>query len=195
MTNKESYQRAFASLQVSKELLMEEKILSHKKRLYISRFAVTLVVPLLLMASASAVYASNLGGIQRVMQVWIHGDQTTVTFNLDEGTYRGTYQNKDGVIKEFAGGGVATNPDGSIRPVNEEELLDYLNSPYVEYEDDNTIWLYYYNQAMEITDMFSEDGICFVLLQHEGETRYVTVKKHGGIASSPRAYIQPYEFN
>lgn len=195
MMNKENYQRAFASLQVPRELLMEEKLLNHKKRLYIPRFAIALMVPLLLMTSVSAVYASNLGGIQRILQVWIHGDQTTVTFDLDEGTYHGTYQNKDGEIKEFSGGGVATNPDGSVRPVNEEELLDYLNSPYVEYEDDGTIWLYYYNQAMEITDMFNEDGICFILLQHEDETRYVTVKKDGGMASSPRAYVQPYEFN
>ena len=195
MNNRENYQRTFDIIQAPERIIMEDKILNHKKRIYISRFAVILIATLFIMASSSVVYANNIGGIKRTIQVWVHGDQTSVTFDLDKGTYQGVYQNQNGEIKEVSGGGVASNPDGSVRPVNEEELLEHLNAPYVEYFDDGTIWLFYYDQKMEITDKFNDDGVCFVLLQYKDENVYVTVKRNGGMSSSKKAYIQPYEFN
>ena len=195
MTNKENYQRTFSVLHASEKLTLEDRIMSKKKRTYIPRVAIVLVALVVVLGSGSAAYANNLGGIQRTLQIWFHGDQTNVTFDLDEGTYSGTYQTPDGKTKEFSGGGVATNLDGTVRPVTEEEMIAHLNAPDVDYLDDGSVWLYYHDQAMEITDMFNEDGVCFIQVHHGDETRYVTVKYGKGLASSPHSYMQPNEFN
>ena len=57
-----------------------------------------------------------------------------------------------------------------------------------------TVWVYYLNQKMEITDKF-EDGVCFVQLKADGQTQYITVKYQNGYATSPDGYIQPDKFN
>ena len=195
MTNKENYQRTFSALHASEKLKLEDRIMSKKKRTYIPRVAIVLVAMVVILGSGSAAYANNLGGIQRSLQVLFRGDQTTVTFDLDKGTYSGTYQTPDGKTEEFSGGGVATNPDGTVRPVTEEEMIAHLNQPDVDYLDDGSVWLYYHNQAIEITDMFNEDGVCFIQVHYGDETRYVTVKYGKGHSSSPYSYVQPHEFN
>lgn len=195
MTNKENYQRTFSALHASEKLTLEDKIMSKKKRTYIPRVAIVLVAMVVILGGGSEVYANNLGGIQRSLQVFFRGDQTTVTFDLDKGTYSGTYQTPDGKTKEFSGGGVASNPDGTVRPVTEEEMIAHLNEPDVDYLDDGSVWLYYHDHAIEITDMFNEDGVCFIQVHYGDETRYVTVKYGKGLSSSPNSYVQPHEFN
>lgn len=83
---------------------------------------------------------------------------------------------------------------GTERPLTADELLDEINMPEVEYEEDGTVWVYYLNQKMEITDKF-EDGVCFVQLKADGQTQYITVKYQNGYATSPDGYIQPDKFN
>ena len=80
------------------------------------------------------------------------------------------------------------------RPLTADELLDEINMPEVEYEEDGTVWVYYLNQKMEVTDKF-EDGVCFVQLKADGQTQYITVKYQNGYATSPDGYIQPDKFN
>ena len=48
--------------------------------------------------------------------------------------------------------------NGTERPLTADELLDEINMPEVEYEEDGTVWVYYLNQKMEITDKF-ENGV------------------------------------
>lgn len=84
--------------------------------------------------------------------------------------------------------------NGTERPLTADELLDEINMPEVEYEEDGTVWVYYLNQKMEITDKF-EDGVCFVQLKADGQTQYITVKYQNGYATSPDGYIQPDKFN
>ena len=196
MTNRERYKRTFSALQASKFLLTEEKEMkmNRKKRTYIPRVAVALLPLLLIVGSGTVAYANDLGGIQRTVQLWIHGDQTTAVFDMKDGTYHATYQNKDGETVETGGGGVAIEEDGTERPVTEEELIAHLNRPETEVREDGSVWLYYYDQEMEITDLFNEDGVCFVLLKHENEIMYVTIKGNGGYACSPNAYVQPWQF-
>ena len=38
----------------------------------------------------------DLGGIQRIVQIWIHGDQTSATFTVDNGTYSLDYVDENG---------------------------------------------------------------------------------------------------
>ena len=76
------------------------------------------------------------------------------------------------------------------KPISVEEA----NSPDVEYNDDGTVWLYYKNQKIEITDKFKDD-VCYVKVQDGDETLYVTVKYQNGLAYSNEKYVEEDEFN
>ena len=150
---------------------------------------------ILLFAMATVCYAADIGGIRRTVQIWVHGDQTSAVMDIQDGQYTLTYQDAEGKTHERGGGGVALGPFGSERPLTEEELLEHLDNPEVEYKEDGSVWLYYRDQAMEITDRFDADGFCFVQLKTEAETLYITVKYNNGYAISGKAFIQPEEFN
>ena len=84
---------------------------------------------------------------------------------------------------------------GRERPLTEEEILEHLAMPEVEYLADGTVWVYYRDQGLEITDLFDENGICFVQLKSGGKTQYLTIKWKNGYASSPNGFVQPETFN
>lgn len=196
MTNKEKYKQAFSVLQSSGEISLEVErmaIMNKKARMRTAAAAVAACVALA--GGGGIVYAADIGGIQRTVQLWINGDQTTVTFEYDgDGSFLMSYPSEDGEVKEIGGGGVAVGADGTERPLTEEELLDSLNDPEVEYKDDGTVWVYYYDQKIEITDQF-QDGVCYVKLSHGDETLYMTVKYQDGYSTSPHKYADPDSFD
>ncbi len=196
MTNKEKYKQAFSVLQSSGEISLEEERMAMMNKKAKMRTAAAAVAACVVLAGGSGIaYAADLGGIQRTIQLWINGDQTTATFEYDgEGTYHILYPSEDGEAEELGGGGVAFEEDGTERPLTEVELLDSLNDPEVEYKDDGTVWVYYYEQKIEITDLF-EDGVCYVKLSHGEETQYMTVKYQNGYCISPHKYASPDSFN
>ena len=200
MTDKEKFQRVFDKLHASPDVLTEvlnmttnEKVVPIRKKHFISKVAVAIAAFVLVVGSGSAAYAMDLGGIQRIVQVWIHGDQTDATFTVENGSYTLDYKDADGNDVHQGGGGVAIE-DGVERPLTADELLEEINMPDVEYKEDGTVWVYYLGQKMEITDKF-EDGICYVQLKADGKTQYITVKYQDGFATSPHGYVQPSEFN
>ena len=191
MTNKEKYTQAFSVLHSSDDLILEvEKMMTIKKRTAVKAAAV-LASACLLMGGGSIAYASDLGGIQRTVQLWIEGDRTDVTFAYDPaGSYQISYQTEDGTIEEFSGGGVSIEDDGTERPLTESELLDQLNSPEVRYLEDGTVWIYYYDQKIEITDRF-RDGVCYATVTNDDETLYMTILYQDSWCSSPHKYQSP----
>lgn len=74
--------------------------------------------------------------------------------------------------------------------VTEEELMEQLMMPEVEYEDDGSVWVYWLDQKIDITDKF-EDGVCYVKLVSGEETKYVTVQYQNGYAVSDHKYAEP----
>lgn len=201
MTDKEKFQKTFDKLHASPDVLMEvlnmttnEKVVPVRKRRYIPKVAAAVAALVLVVGSGSAAYAMDLGGIQRVVQVWIHGDQTDATFTVENGTYTLDYKDAEGKDVYQGGGGVAFNADGSERPLTEEELWNEINAPEVLYEDDGKVFLYYLDQKLDITDKF-EDGICYIELQVDSKIQYMTIKYQNGYAMSPHGYVQPWEFN
>lgn len=174
----------------------QEKIVPIRKswRRNSLRIAAAVAVMILLLGSGTIAYAMDIGGIQRLVQIWIHGDQTTATMTVENGTYTLNYKDKDGKMKERSGGGVAINEDGSERPLTEEELVEEINQPEVIYEDDGKVMVYFMDQQWDITDKF-EDGICYIQIEIEGEIQYITVKYQNGYALSSHGYVQPWEFN
>ena len=200
MTDKEKFQRVFGKLHASPDVLTEvlnmttdEKVIPIKKKRFVPKAAAAIAAIILVVGSGSAAYAMDLGGIQRIVQVWIHGDQTDATFTVENGSYTLDYKNADGNDVHQGGGGVAIE-DGAERPLTADELLEEINMPDVEYKEDGTVWVYYLGQEMEITDKF-QDGICYVQLKADGKTQYITVKYQDGFATSPHGYVQPSEFN
>ena len=146
--------------------------------------------------SSLAAYAANVGGIQQIIQVWIHGDPTDAVIEFDgQGNYNLEYKDKDGNIHTEGGGGVAyEGPFGKERPLTEEELLEELNSPQVRMDENGRWNLSYYGQYEDITDKFNEDGICYLKVIHEGKALYLTISKEHGMFSSPKYYVDAKEF-
>ncbi len=195
MTNQEKYKAAFSVLHTSTDFSMEVKRMEQMKtKRHAKRLVASIAACLVIMGSATAAYAADLGGMQRTLQLWFHGDQTEVTVEFtDDGSYSATYTDKDGNEKHRGGGGVAFLPDGTERPLTPEELMDELTAPEVEYRDDGSVWLYWFDQVVEITDKFEND-VCYVKLVHNDQPLYMTIKYQGGYATSPRKYISPLEF-
>lgn len=194
MTNKQRYQRAFGTLHASHEFLMEARNMNNQKRHSHRRMLSLCAAVILLLVMAVVCYAEDVGGIQRKIQLWIHGDQTDAVIEIENGSYTLTYEDAEGV-HERGGGGVAYDFFGRERPLTEEEILEHLAMPEVEYLADGTVWVYYRDQGLEITDLFDENGICFVQLKSGGETQYLTIKWKNGYASSPNGFVQPETFN
>lgn len=196
MTNKEKYKQAFSVLKSSGEISLEiERMAIMNKRARMKTAAAAVAACVALAGGGGIVYAADIGGIQRTVQLWIDGDQTTVTFEYDgDGSFIMSYPTEDGEVEEIGGGGVAVEADGTERPLTEEELLDSLNDPEVEYKDDGTVWVYYYDQKIEITDQF-QDGVCYVKLSHGDETLYMTIKYQDGYSTSPHKYADPDSFD
>jgi len=132
------------------------------------------------LGSFGGAYAANVGNIQRRIQLWLHGDLTDaeITF-AEDGTYTVTYES-GGEQKELSGGGMAFERDGTARRLTQEELLENLDGPEVEFKEDGTVWVYYRDQTIEITDKFDDDGTCYIKLRDGDETSYLTVDKTTG---------------
>lgn len=192
MTNKEKYKKAFSAVHPSDEFYLEvEKMKKIKKQHIFKTMVASIAGCMLFMASATAAYAMDIGGIQRVIQLWIHGDRTDVTIQFDDdGTYGMEYTDADGNMNYRAGGGISIDLDGTSRPLTEEELMEDLMMPDVEYKDDGSVWVYWLDQKVDITDKF-EDGVCYVKLVKGEETMYVTVRYKNGYAAGPYGFEEP----
>ncbi len=190
MTNKEKYKQAFSVLHSPCEMTLEvEKMAILSKRAKIRATAAAVItICLLITGGSGVVYAADIGGIQRTIQLWIEGDQTDVTFVYDKsGTYDISYESKDGTMERLHGGGVAIEDDGTERPLTEDELLEELSYPMVEYLEDGTVWVYYCDQKLEITDQF-KDGVCYVEVSNGKEKLYMTILYQDGWCTSPHKY-------
>ena len=140
---------------------------------------------------AVTAYATDIGGIRRLIQIWLYGEQTTAVLDVQNGQY--TLTEEDGAFI-MGGGGVAFEPDGSERPLTEAEIMEHLDHPEVEHKEDGTIWVYYHGQKIEITDRFDEDGYCYLELRDGTEILFATIERNGGMATSPEKYVQPHQF-
>ena len=197
MTEKEKFQRAFAPLHASPDTLTEVMKMTEQKhgKRALRRAATLVLAAALVLALAGIAYASDLGGIQYTVQLWFNGELTDATLTVNEGSYTLSYPDEDGTQHEMGGGGVAFDPDGTERPLTEEELFEQLNQPEVEESEDGTVTVYYLDQKLDVTDKFDEDGVCYVQLEGGEKTIYMTIKRGNGYATSTTKYILPSEFN
>ena len=197
MTNKARYQKTFAVLHASRASLEEVKRMqaNHTYRpVRVKRLVAVCAALVALFALSAVAYAADVGGIQRTIQIWLHGELTDAVFQVENGSYTLDIPNEDGTTSHRAGGGVAYD-NGTERPLTEEELLDELDSPEVEYKDDGTVMVYYHDQSLDITDLFDEDGVCYLQLEEDGHPLYMTVKYQNGYATTTPRYLESWESN
>lgn len=195
MTNHERYQRAFSTLHASEAQWMEDSHMKQTKKHYFPKAVTICAVVVLVVALAGIAYAADVGGIQRTVQIWMNGDQTDAVLEVKDGEYVITFEGENGETHELIGEGVALdNPFSQERPLTEDEILESLNMPDVQYLDDGRVMLYYHSQSLDITNKFN-NGICYVTLKDGGETMYVTVKYQDGFATSNERYPDPKSFD
>ena len=196
MTNKEKYKQAFSGLHPLEPISPEVEQMVKIQKKHKFQVAAAILTAFILVGGTGTVYAANIGGIQRTIQLWIHGDQTDATLDVKEdGSYSLNYSDENGKEVEQGGGGVAFDADGTERPLTEEEIMEQLNMPEVEYEEDGSIWVYYENQKIEITDKFDNDKVCYVKIKGKEKTLYLTVKYQNGYCISEDKYPNPASFN
>ncbi|MDO4539609.1 MAG: hypothetical protein Q4B48_00715 [Syntrophomonadaceae bacterium] len=196
MTNKEKYKQAFSAMHISDDFSLEvNKMATTSKKMKLNKLAAWVAACVLMVGSATAAYAADVGGIQRTIQLWIHGDQTKAIIEFDgNGSYSMAYTDSEGNIRHQGGGGVSFAPDGTEIPATEEELMEQLTAPDVRYEDNGTVCVYWFDQKLDITDKF-ENNVCYVKLVNGNDILYMTVKYQNGYATSPNKYLHPSMFN
>lgn len=199
MNNKEKYKKAFSVLHTSDtNLSWEVKSMAKTKRKHTVAVASAAVIGCALIGGTSA-YAANLGGIQRTVQLWIHGDQTDATLTInndgDESSFSYNYTDENGKSQEVQGGGLAMDADGTTHPLTEDDIKKEMSQPDVEYLDDGTVMVYYKNQKIDITDKFDKDKVCYLKIVDGDKTLYLTVKYQDGFAWGDDKYADPNEFN
>lgn len=195
MIDKNQYQRTFGVLHASGNFLKEGIPMQSTKHFPLRKAALLCAALVLVFSMAAVCYAKDVGGIQRTVQIWVHGDQTNAVIDIQDGQYSLTYEDADGVTHERGGGGIAIEPDGSERPLTADELIGQLDGPEVEYKDDGSVWIYFRDRAIEITDKFGDDHVCFLQLEDGADTLYVTVTYKTGFAYSSKAYVQPEKYS
>lgn len=196
MTNKEKYKQAFSVLHPSEDFTMEvEKMakLNNVKRNKMLTAAAAIALCVIVGGSTTA-YAANLGNIQRQIQIWFKGDQTDAIMNIkttgNTTEYEVICEHENGTVHSMHGGGVALDDNSAeARPLTEEEIMEPLNEPNVFYEDDGSAWVYFYDQKMEITDKFNDDGVCRVQVQHGNITYYMTIYYQQGWHMNTDKYV------
>lgn len=196
MTNKEKYKQAFSGLHPLEPISLEVTQMVKMQKKHKFQVAAAILTAFILVGGTGTVYAANVGGIQRTIQLWIHGDQTHATLDVKEdGSYNLNYSDENGNTVEQGGDGVAFDADGTERPLTEDEIMEQINMPEVEYEEDGSVWVYYENQKIEITDKFDNDKICYVKIKGKEKTLYLTVKYQNGYCISEDKYPNPASFN
>jgi len=194
MTNKEKYQRTFSTLHASPDILTEVKEMKTNHKVYIGKLAAVCVAAVMVLALAGGAYAADVGGFRQTVQIWLHGGQTDAVFESNgNGEYTLTYTDEDGVEHQSGGGGVEIDQFGRERPLTAEEMLEEFDgsSPDIEFRDDGTVWLYFREQKIDLTDQFDADGFCYYKLNDGERDMYLTIKNGHGWAIDYDGFTTP----
>ena len=181
MTNKERYKQAFSALHSFGQFHMEVEEMAQIQKKHKRNIATAAAVACAIVIGGSGtVYAADIGGIQEKISMWLYATKTEVEVTENEdGGYTFTYE-RDGKPSQIVGfGGVAIDNNGNETWLSADELASRISeSADIEEDEDGKVWLYYFDKKIEITDLFDENGICRVLLSHEGKISYLKVNKN-----------------
>lgn len=195
MTEQERYKRAVSALHPDpafRVVLQKQGKTPARVRASL-RFHAGLAAILWILAlslAGAGVYAADIGGIQRKIQILQHGELTNAVLTVSETD--GTYQVTDpsGKVLE-SGGGVSIGADGTERPLTREELLSDLSNQVSTEVEDGHYYLCWRAHLFDLTGAFDKGTICYVTLTDGSDTLYVTALSTGAVASSPSRYLIP----
>ena len=178
MNNHDNYQKAFSKIRTSLDYAKTVKEMKQTTHFYFPKAVALGLGLLLVLGASSAVYAYDVGGIRKAIAFWFHGNQTSGIMEFDsEGSYTLNYTDENGEDVTRQGGGYALEDDGQERPLTAEELMEGLDSPELEYKEDGSIWIYYQDQKIDITNQFDANGICHISISSQnGQTLDITVE-------------------
>ncbi len=177
MTNKERYKQAFSALQPSDFLTWEDEDMRKIQKKHKLNIAVAAAVACaVIIGVPGTVYAADIGGIREKISMWLYGTEKEVEITGNgAGGYTFTYEH-NGQMEEMGAGGVSIGDDGSETWLSAAELAEDMNTHAdVDTDDAGRVWVYYYDQQTDITDLFDEEGICRIKLSHEGTVSYLKV--------------------
>lgn len=182
MTNKERYKRAFSVLQSSGPLNLEVEEMAQLKKKHKANIAVAAaIICAVIIGGSGTAYAADLGGIREKISIWLYGTETEVevTEHQEDGGYTFSYEH-DGETVVMGGGGVSLDDNGNETWLSAEEVLaEISDSATIEEDENGRVWVYYYNQQIDITDLFNEENICRITLMHEGLPAYLEITRKG----------------
>ena len=123
------------------------------------------------------VYAADIGGIQEKLSIWLYGEKTQVDVTEnDGGGYTFTYEH-NGETEQVGGGGVIIGVDGTETRMDAGEVAEGMSrSASVEEDQEGRIWVYYYDQKSDITDLFDQNR-CLISLSHDDEPVYLEITR------------------
>lgn len=180
MTNKERYKRAFSALPSSVLIDLEvEKMAQLKKKHKANIAAAAAIICAVIIGGSGTAYAADLGGIREKISIWLHGARTEVevTDHETDGGYTFSYEH-DGETVTMGGGGVSIDDDGNETWMSAEEVLLEMNdSASVEEDEKGRVWVCYYDQKIEITDLFDENGVCRIVVTHDKNSAYLEISR------------------
>lgn len=190
MTNRERYKQAFSALQTSGKISLEvEDMVKLQKKHRKNIAAAAAAICAALIGVSGTAYAADIGGIQEKVSIWINGkEEEVVITGKGDGSY--TLHFESGDDNQVMGGvaiGEDENGDTTERWLSPDELVITINqSANIAEDADGRVWVYYYDQKADVTDLFDEEGICKVKLTHEGQTIYLEIErdKDGSYAHS-----------
>lgn len=183
------YKRAFSSIHADHDFKVSLEENTMTKKTWNKGFAAICTAAVIAFAGTTA-YAQDAGGIQRKMQIWINGDQTTATVDFSD---NGTYIIHDEAGNEVGGGGgIAIGKLGQKdRPLTAEEMEESLADDITLDNKNGDYILHWHNKSVDITDSFGEDGYAYITLTDQGKVKYVTISKDGSYATGTNKYPVP----
>ncbi len=177
MTNKERYKQAFSALHPSGRLSWEVEEMAMIQKKHKTNMAVAAAIACaVIIGGSGTVYAADIGGIQEKLSLWLYGEKTQVdvTENSGGGGYTFTYEH-DGETEMVGGGGVSIGEDGTETWLSAGEVAESINkSAYVRADEKGRVWVYYYDQKSDITELFQENR-CLISLSHDDQPIYLEI--------------------
>ncbi|MCD8382716.1 MAG: hypothetical protein LUC30_07370 [Clostridiales bacterium] len=195
MTNREKYKQAFSVLHADGDVRLEKepKETGRKDKTVLwQRVAAACACAALIFGGAGTAYATDLGGVRTALTAWISGRQVEVEVaDGEDGVYTFTYEAEDGTEQVFGGEGVVMDENGNETPASPEEILDGMGIG-IEEAEDGSVWLYYYDRAVEITEYLTDDeDVCRVALEANGETVYFDIRYNGDMGYELQSALEP----
>lgn len=191
MTEKELYRKTFDEVAASGMRKLEVCDIMNNVRVHKipKKTSAVLVAAVLFVVGVVGAYAADIGGFRHTVQLWLYGEQVEITVSGVDGSYQ--IEDSDGEVIQ-SGGGIAIEPNGSERPLTEDEIMEELGhaQPMINVVD-GKMTLYFEDQIIDISEKF-EDGICRIELpDRNGMTLYVTVRDDGALSASNDGFVDP----